>query len=493
MLNLEQECCMTRNLTPADGRMTLRCRLARGATYALLACCAAGPLVSQAAERPLSSCFWSGPISTKQPTALGEDGARFLWPEESATYWLARFRPLPPGAHLVLRRDFAHARYESFNAYRTTQAPDGPHRGIPSDAIADYEIVPDDGSINPYVTSQRRDGAHRSYAVRVYTQEAPANRADRAPNSLYSGSGATNEVALRVYVPDDPRDLLGGTALPEPELHLASGEIVRGQALCAAINDPDRRMPPPLLTQPQWLGLLAGGAQPPRCTSSTTPAEQQPIWRRGFGAQYLFGLVTHCGAEPVPPDTPMPLVVGAYSTLHNAYLFMFTNRQFGPLLVLRGKAATFRPSGAAVTTSAASQVRYWSICAGEGLSTTETPNGGCAPDASIPLDADGRYTVVVSRASDRPSNANERCGVAWINWGDGGDGTRGPDGQPLHPDSGFVLMRHLLPDPGFAQAIQNVKVTGSAEPVLGEYYAAPQYMTRAGFEALGCPAGTATQ
>ena len=445
------------------------------------------PLATQAADLPLSSCFWSGPISTRQPTALGEDGARFLWPEEAATYWLARFKPLPVGAHLVLKRDFAHARHESLNAYRTAQTPTGPQRGIPSDAIADDEIVPDAGSTNPYVTGQRRDVAKRSYSVRVYTQEPPANRTDRAPNSLYSGSGTTNEVALRVYVPDDPRDLLGGTALPEPELHLAAGEVVRGQALCDAINDADRSMPRPTLTQAQWLGLLAGGVQPPRCTASTTPAEPQPVWRRGFGAQYVFGVVTQCGTEPVPPGTPMQGVGGGYSTLHNAYLFMFTNRQFGPLLVLRGKAATFRPSGPGVTTAAASQVRYWSICTGEGFSTTETPNGGCAPDYSIPLDGDGRYTVVISRRQDRPSNASERCGVAWINWGDGGDGTRGPDGKPLHPDSGFVLMRHLLADPGFAHAIQNVKATGTAEPVLGEYYPVPQYVSRAEFEALGCP------
>src|SRR5512135_1715824 len=91
----------------------------------LLAFFAIAPEATQAAERPLSSCFWSGPISTRQPTALGEDGARFLWPEEAANYWLARFKPLPAGAHLVLKREFAHARHESLNAYRTAQTATG--------------------------------------------------------------------------------------------------------------------------------------------------------------------------------------------------------------------------------------------------------------------------------------------------------------------------------------------------------------------------------
>jgi len=84
------------------------------------------PLVSYAGDHPLSSCFWSGPISTKQPTALAEDGARFLWPEESASYWLARYKELPAGAHLEIKRDFACARHESLNAYRTEETPTGP-------------------------------------------------------------------------------------------------------------------------------------------------------------------------------------------------------------------------------------------------------------------------------------------------------------------------------------------------------------------------------
>jgi len=184
----------------------------------------------------------------------------------------------------------------------------------------------------------------------------------------------------------------------------------------------------------------------------------------------------------------MQVVGGAYGAIHNAYLFMFTNLQFGPLMVLRGKAPTFRNSGAQVESVGASQLRYWSFCTGESLLTTETPNGGGVPDYQIPLDGAGHYTVVISRAADRPSNAQNRCGVAWINRGDNGDGTRDEKGALLHPDSGFVLMRNLLPDAGFSQAIQNVATAGSAAATMGEYYPAPRYMTTKEFEARGCPA-----
>src|SRR5581483_5968497 len=50
----------------------------------------------------LATCFWEGPISTQRPTTKGFDGRNFNFPEESATYWLARF-DLPSDATLILR------------------------------------------------------------------------------------------------------------------------------------------------------------------------------------------------------------------------------------------------------------------------------------------------------------------------------------------------------------------------------------------------------
>ena len=55
-------------------------------------------------KRPaLATCFWEGPISTQRPTTRGFDGRNFNFPEESATYWMARFN-LPAGSHLAARR-----------------------------------------------------------------------------------------------------------------------------------------------------------------------------------------------------------------------------------------------------------------------------------------------------------------------------------------------------------------------------------------------------
>ena len=76
--------------------MALRATLIAAALLALTA----SPAAAQ--EPPLATCFWEGPISTERPSTRGFDGRNFNFPEESATYWLARFK-LPAGARLELR------------------------------------------------------------------------------------------------------------------------------------------------------------------------------------------------------------------------------------------------------------------------------------------------------------------------------------------------------------------------------------------------------
>src|SRR5687768_1561008 len=125
--------------------MTVR----RTALLAVVAAAALAPAPAQAASaRPaLSTCFWEGPISMSRPTTSGFDGHFFNFPEESATYWLARFH-LPEGAALRLRGRYARARYQSLNAYS---------EGSPTDALADVQTKPLPGSVNPFVAGNRRD------------------------------------------------------------------------------------------------------------------------------------------------------------------------------------------------------------------------------------------------------------------------------------------------------------------------------------------------
>ncbi len=113
--------------------------------------------VAPGVSKPEATCFWEGPISTKRPSTRGFDGRNFNFPEESATYWMARFS-LPEGARLVLRGRYPHGRYMSLNTYTD---------GAPVDALSDPKVKPDPGSRNPFRAGARRDAGNRSWTVTV--------------------------------------------------------------------------------------------------------------------------------------------------------------------------------------------------------------------------------------------------------------------------------------------------------------------------------------
>src|SRR4051794_16990663 len=160
------------------------------AAAAVAACCGtvalAAPSGGVPADSSLASCFWEGPISMKEPTTRGFDGHNFNYPEESATYWLARFR-LPEGTKLFLRGRYAHARYESLNSYSA---------GEPIDALPDVKTAPLPGSSNPFLPGHRRDLKRRSYVVEVRDAVPPAAGEPRDANTLYArpAGGASIEL-----------------------------------------------------------------------------------------------------------------------------------------------------------------------------------------------------------------------------------------------------------------------------------------------------------
>jgi hypothetical protein len=68
------------------------------------------------------------------------------------------------------------------------------------------------------------------------------------------------------------------------------------------------------------------------------------------------------------------------------------------------------------------------------------------------------------------------CGVTWLAWG--------PQTQ------GLLIYRHMLPDPSFAPAIQNVPEPGAEAATMGDYYPSGEYLAGPDeFTAKGCPRG----
>lgn len=129
------------------------------------------------------------------------------------------------------------------------------------------------------------------------------------------------------------------------------------------------------------------------------------------------------------------------------------------------------------------QLRYWSMCNGEGPASGKT-TGPCLADEEVPIDGRRDYTIVVSLPGDRPENATTRCGIAWMNWGTTGDGA-------TRPRSTMMVMRNLTTTdhPAFRSAVQNVADPAKTESVMGAYLPTVTYTTAARFQHRGCQAG----
>jgi hypothetical protein len=429
---------------------------------ALLALVAHAPS-AVAQERPLATCFWEGPISTERPTTRGFDGRNFNFPEESATYWLARFS-LPSGARLVLRGGYPHGRYMSVNAYSD---------GAPTDALSDVDVAPDPGAANPFHPGARRDVPARGWTITVI--DAPPPSGARDPNTIYARPqpGDPIELAYRVYEPDEGRDLTGDTGLPEQELHLSDGRVLRGANACGAINDPNREIE--VQTVPAQTWRAATSCRPGH------PAFDPVRWERFFNLDYSTSAVladcTEAGFQARRRQTPQQQG-GLYSNKDSAYVYAHLSRTFGELVVLEGTLPLYPSTKRGEPVMAPAQLRFWSLCSGESRVTARTPD--CLADRQVPIDAARRYTIVMSKAADRPANARAECGVGWIDWGEGGDGAG-------NPDYGLLIMRNMLVDKDFAEAIQRVPRPGAEQETMGPYFPQTSYQSRAAFEARGCP------
>ncbi|MDX6585848.1 MAG: hypothetical protein QOI31_321 [Solirubrobacterales bacterium] len=421
-----------------------------------------------AASHPPATCFWEGPISTKRKTTRGFDGRYFNFPEESATYWLARLN-LPAGSKLILRGRYPHGRYMSLNSYSD---------GAPTDALSDIAIEARPNATNPFIEGARRDARKRGWRVQVLNEPPPPAPESREPNTLYAepATGAAIELAYRVYEPDRGYDLTGGTGLPRAKLVMDGGESVSGEEACNAVNDPNREITVQTIPGAVW---QAARATPP-CDANTNPAYDPVRWERFFNVNYAsLAVISDCTAAGRQARLAMGAESqgGFYSNRDSAYVFSHMSRDFGPVMVVNGTLPRSPQTIDGPRRMPGGELRFWSLCTGESRVTTRTPD--CLADRQVLAQSGRDYTIVVSRRADRPRNARARCGIAWLDWGNRGDGAG-------DADYGLLIMRNMLVSPDFDEAIQNVPAPGQEEAVMGQHFPRSSYSTVEEFEDRGC-------
>jgi hypothetical protein len=428
------------------------------------------------------TCFWSrGPHSA-------DPYINIAYPDANVFYWAAVFT-VPEGATLALEGDYPHSRYMSFISYD--------ERGRPIESLADYLVAPkaapveklgdaelpwweelsaahaqepaEAQSVNPFVPGNRRDSIYRRYEIEV-SSEAPATaratgeRSTQTSGNILHAPGygdARQQVVLyRIYLPDDGKAPDGGVSLPEPRLTLADGQVLEGGEACAALKT---RQPLAItgdavgIPPTEYRALLNQPDKP-----DTWPAVVPAKWYIQLDRKNLIGIYTGYSN----PDAPRS-EGGFYPNLDNHYVRTIINRKHGPVFVMRGKAPTTPETVDGDAVMGDGELRYWSICSNQGFANTRVND--CLYDEEIPLDATGAYTVVVSRAADRPRNAVPECGIAWLPMAEDGDGL-------FDPDVTVVQIRHMLTAPDFEHSVQRVYQQSDLESTMGPYLPKSQYM-----------------
>lgn len=353
------------------------------------------------------SCFWArGPAS-------GDPYINIAYPDSATYYWAAVFT-VPQGARLSLEGQFPHSRYMSFISYDEA--------GRPIESVADYLIAPLPGASNPFLPGADRQAKERRYRLAVVDgrpdpkQPTGMNLAgqtrDRLNAPRYGSAPGQQVILYRIYAGDKATDETAGAGLPEPVLTLADGQVLRGASSCQALRTRQPlQLDPAAMAVPmdKYQELLKAAAK----IGPVHPATNPPTWYQQLDRDALYAMFT---GEPVKADARKS-EGGFYPNLDNQYIRTLLNRKLGKVFVLRAKAPSTPRTVNGDAKMGPGDLRYWSYCSNQGFANTRV--NACVHDENIPVGPDGYYTLVVSRAADRPRNAMLQCGVAWLPMADG--------------------------------------------------------------------------
>jgi hypothetical protein len=409
------------------------------------------------------SCFWArGPVSA-------DPYINIAYPDAATFYWATTFT-IPAGARLHLEGNFPHSRYMSFISYDAA--------GVPVESVADYLIRPNGGAANPFLAGADRNSLNRGYRLEIVDANPPPNQPvamtlkgqtrERLNAPRYGPAPGQQAVLYRIYAGDKGTDETGNAGLPAAVLTMADGKVLRGAEACQALRTRQAlQLDPAAMAVPmdKYHELLNAA----RAKGPTFPATNPPTFYQQLDREALYGI--YQGTPPRPDARKSE--GGFYPNLDNQYIRTIVNRRLGKVLVLRAKAPTTPRTFNGDARMGDGDLRYWSWCSNQGFANTRV--NACLHDEKIPVGPDGYYTLVVSRAADRPRNAIPQCGVAWLPMADDGDGA-------VDDDVTVLQLRHMLGTGDFKFSVQGIKTQGSIAQDMGEYYPRGRYLSISAFE-----------
>jgi hypothetical protein len=318
--------------------------------------------------------------------------------DTNVTYGVFCFLPKTGQYDVVtITGDFPHARYASFMVY-------GGSRSRPFDAISDYQMKADPGSVNPFVPGEDRTATRRRYTIHAIREGSGIDPSAYDNVLVIPASETFINIMMRIYRPDDGLDIYGGVPLPTVEV-----------------------------------GRAAGSASAP---AYGLGSDLGALFKMFLGVHYkeadifdrihddFFVEFYHLTREGGLPNADVPYLDTALGAT-----------EAGPgarLAVLRFRPPTFEDTHTGRgTLSGATNVRYYSFCTSD---VATGFNSQCIWDDALKVDRDGMVTLVVY-----PPVLEERVRRSGLN-----RLVRG------YTATTSLTYRQLLPSPDFDGAALNV-------------------------------------
>ncbi|MGD9734275.1 MAG: hypothetical protein AB7V58_01510 [Solirubrobacterales bacterium] len=396
------------------------------------------------------------------------------FPDSAATYWTTPFYA-EDGLEIEIQGQYPNARYMSFNVYDESGGSFEAN-GV-SSGIADYQIDPNPGSVNPFQAEGEPGG---SFTVTLSGDAKPdeMNALPLAPVGATGKNGTPLGFLLyRVYLPSG-----GNGAVQLPSLAL----VKDGKRIALP------RCPAPTAERVASVRSKASARKAARALGTKLQVKPKRLLRALLKLGDTAKGGSSKGTDPCRgSECPPPLKffrASAASTnsffpnVNNAYVSALFRPVAGKVLVVRGKAPTTPPGTSPVPWPQQDlQLRYFSLCnnvyrspwpvvanplAGGGAEY------GCAADFETKLNAAGEYAYVVARPGER--QAVEAAGGTFIPLS-----TTQPHARQI------LILRNMLPNESFEHAVQNAPQNADpagAARAMGAYYPRTYRCTLAQFE-----------
>lgn len=390
---------------------------------------------------------WAVRLSRK----VNVDSAYGGVPDPHVTYLLLGASYVPFGSKVIIEGEFPYCRFFSVQVSPPFNGKEYcPLRGIgPCEvSVADVDIKPLKGHINPFLPGANRLATNRKYRIEIematgdpvelnpdfkfpYTMKQPIMYGgllqNRGPwGKFLNKKEGWNLGALwiRYYAPDSAKGALAGVPLPKVYYQLPTGETYFMNAdlsnLIKLANKPfrlprTRSMEPTDVMGPNvgWgksFGILQSIGQGLTAAMNRINSNSMKYVREA-----------DLGATGRGEDQAAPANYEPHATTNNYATYLGRGMNLGKekVIILTGKLPEFPNTRHGAETMNGSQLRYFSICGY--VVNLFYKSAGCAAhsvmDDELILNKRREYILVYSRAEDRPKNATPQNGVTWVDWG----------------------------------------------------------------------------